>query len=100
QLSVHQMDKGIEALQEQFNLAVPEYTVAAVQVDGEYIHHWYLGLEEGKADEEELAYFLDQHLQENNKNYKVARSKALKDVKISLVPATRFYDYKIGRAHV
>ena len=32
-------------------------------------------------------------LQENNKNYKVARSKALKDVKISMVSAERFYDY-------
>src|SRR5690606_16726019 len=32
QLSVHQMDKGMEALQEHFSLIVPEYTVAAVQV--------------------------------------------------------------------
>jgi hypothetical protein len=93
QLSVHQMDKGIEAVQELFQVIAPEYTVAAVEVDGEYIHHWYLGLEEGKADESALAEFLDGHLQENNKNYKVARSKALKGVQVSLVSAARFYDY-------
>jgi hypothetical protein len=93
QLSVHQMDKGIEALQENFDMAVPEYTVAAVQKDGEYIHHWYLGLEEGKADESQVGLFLDQYLQENNKNYKVARHKALKNVKVSLIPAGHFYDY-------
>jgi hypothetical protein len=93
QLSVIQMDRGMETLQQKFDLIVPEYTVAAVQVQGEYIHHWYLGIEEGRADEVELAEFLDSHLQDHNKNYKVARSKALKAVKISLVPAAVFYDY-------
>jgi len=93
QLSVHQMDKGIESLQEKFDLAIPEYTVAAVKVDGEYVHHWYLGLEDGNEDESLLAEFLDLYLQENNKNYKVARSKALKNVKVSLVPADFFYSY-------
>src|SRR5690606_36453215 len=93
QLSVYQMDRGIEALQERFDLAVPEYTVAAVEQDGEYIHHWYLGIEDGHADEAALARFLDQHLQENNKNYKVARSKTLRDVRITLTPSDVFYDY-------
>ncbi|MEX2594655.1 MAG: GH3 auxin-responsive promoter family protein [Anditalea sp.] len=93
QLSVHQMDKGIEALQEKFDLTVPEYTVAAVKEEGEYIHHWYLGIEEGEADASQVGQFLDQYLQENNKNYKVARSKALKNVKVSLIPAGHFYDY-------
>src|SRR5690606_2274766 len=97
QLSVHQMDKGIEALQDNFTLIVPEYTVAAVKMDGEYIHHWYLGVEEGQANEEEVARFLDTYLQENNKNYKVARGKALKNVKISMVPAECFYDYNEKR---
>lgn len=93
QLSVHQMDKGIQALQEKYNLIIPEYTVAAVRRGGEYIHHWCLGLKEGEAQEQELAEFLDDYLQENNKNYKVARSKALRDVKISITKADSFYDY-------
>lgn len=93
QLSVHQMDKCMEALQEKFDLTIPEYTVAAVQVDGEYIHHWYLGVEDGKADAPEVTDFLDQFLQENNKNYKVARNKALKNVKVSLISSDLFYAY-------
>ena len=93
QLSVHQMDKAMEAIQEKFDLAIPEYTVAAVQQEGEYIHHWCLGVKEGKAEEGQVAEYLDQYLQENNKNYKVARSKALKGVKTSLIAADLFYDY-------
>jgi hypothetical protein len=93
QLSVHQMDKGIAALQEKFNLAVPEFTVAAVKEDGEYLHRWYLGNEDGEADEKEVGEFLDQYLQENNKNYKVARSKALKKVELKLIDADHFYAY-------
>lgn len=93
QLSVYQMDNGIKALQERYHLTIPEYTVAAVQRDGEYIHHWYLGVDGEKSNQEQLAKYLDQYLQENNKNYKVARSKALKDVKVSLISADDFYNY-------
>jgi hypothetical protein len=35
--------------------------------------------------------FLDKSLQEANKNYKVAREKALKGVRIKAVPADRIY---------
>ncbi|MFC4870894.1 GH3 family domain-containing protein [Negadavirga shengliensis] len=93
QLSVHQMDKGLEALQEKFNLVIPEYTVAAIQENGEYIHRWYMGRDDGDADEQEVARFLDDHLQANNKNYKVARNKSLKNIEVRLVPADFFYEY-------
>jgi hypothetical protein len=94
QLSVHQMDKGIENLQKKFDLVVPEFTVSAVKRNGEYIHQWYLGVEKGGfEDENKLSDFLDQYLQDNNKNYKVARSKALKAVKVNVVPVDMFYDY-------
>ncbi|MEX2511640.1 MAG: GH3 auxin-responsive promoter family protein [Cyclobacteriaceae bacterium] len=93
QLSVHQMDKAMEAIQEKFNLIIPEYTVSAVQENGEYIHRWYLGKEEGEADADEVRNFLDEHLQNNNKNYKVARSKSLKGVDLHLIPASIFIDY-------
>lgn len=93
QLSVHQMDEGIQALQEKFDVTVPEYTVAAIQEDGDYIHRWYLGKDTGEVDEENAAKFLDQTLQEHNKNYKVARSKALKGVEARVVPADTFYAY-------
>jgi len=93
QLSVCQMDDGIKALQDEFDVTVPEYTVAAIQEDGEYIHRWYLGKDMGEVDECKAAEFLDKFLQEHNKNYKVARSKALKDVELKVVPSDTFYAY-------
>lgn len=87
------MDEGIEALQDKFDVTVPEYTVAAIQENGEYIHRWYLGKDTGEVDEKAAAEFLDKYLQENNKNYKVARSKALKDVELRVVHSDTFYAY-------
>ncbi|NHE57337.1 GH3 family domain-containing protein [Cyclobacterium plantarum] len=93
QLSVHQMDQAIEAVQEKFNIAIPEYTVSAVRENGEYMHRWYLGKDSGEADEEEITAFLDQNLQEKNKNYKVARNKALKSIEAKIIPAATFIAY-------
>lgn len=93
QLSVHQMDQAMEAVQEKFNITIPEYTVSAIQENGEYLHRWYLGKDSGEADEKEITAFLDQSLQENNKNYKVARNKALKSIEAKIIPAATFIAY-------
>jgi len=95
QLSVHQMDKAIEEIQEKFKVTITEFTVAAVKKNDEYIHKWYLGYDENQDgnDEVEIASALDNILQENNKNYKVARSKSLKGVETRLIPVDHFHDY-------
>lgn len=91
QLSVIQMNKAMEQLQSEFGFQIKEFTVAAVQENEEYIHKWYLGIDGRiKNDEDEIAGRLDEILKENNKNYKVARSKALKGVKTTIVPAEMF----------
>lgn len=92
QLSVLKMNDAIKHLEEKYDLAIPEFTVAAVRPDGEYIHHWYLGAD-GQADEKALAESLDEHLKKANKNYGVARSKALKNVKVTVVPPDTFYQW-------
>jgi type IV secretory pathway TrbF-like protein len=90
-LSVIQMNRAMEGLDEEFNCDVKEFTVSAVEKDGEYYHSWYLGLgSESDLDEEKVAQKLDEILQENNKNYRVARSKALKGVKVRLIPDSYF----------
>lgn len=93
QLGVHQMDKAMEALQEKFNLAIPEYTVAAIEENDEYLHRWYLGKDSGDADEAAVKDFLDAFLRENNKNYNVARNKALKSIDVKIVPVSTFIAY-------
>ena len=94
QLSVIQMSRGLKELEKRFDCNIKEFTVAAVKKKGEYIHRWYLGSDrEINASEKELAEYLDQSLQDANKNYGVARSKALKGVEVKTVPADLFQKY-------
>ncbi len=92
QLSVLKMNEAMKKLEEEFSLSIPEFTVAAVSKGDDFVHHWYIGAE-GKAEEKEVAEALDSYLKEVNKNYQVARNKALKDIKVSLVKPDIFYQW-------
>ena len=92
QLSVQKMNTGIQDLEEQFDIEIPEFTLAAVRIDEEFHHHWYLGTT-ADTSEKELAEKLDAHLSEANKNYRVARSKALKGVKVTTVDPSVFSEW-------
>ncbi len=94
QLSVHKMNEAMRVLEDQFQVAIQEFTVAAVrrEEDQEYIHHWYLGSDD-PMDAHKVALALDEHLKEANKNYRVARGKALKDIRVEVVPADVFYQW-------
>jgi hypothetical protein len=52
-----------------------------------------LGTENTKIDTKEIAQKLDEALKKANKNYKVARSKALKGVNVRLINPSIFYDW-------
>ncbi len=90
QLSVIQMNKAMKAMEQQFGLSIPEFTVAAVRENDEYLHHWYIGSDK-KTDTKIFARALDGHLQQMNKAYKMARSKALKDVRVSITSPGTFH---------
>ncbi len=94
QLSVIQMNRAIEELGDIFGLDVKEFTVAALLEEEEYLHRWYLGVEgETGEDEKKVARKLDEIIKENNKNYKVARSKALKSVEVKIISSELFREY-------
>lgn len=94
QLSVIQMNKAMEELSEKGIANVKEFTVAAVLEEGDYLHRWYLGTDpKPEKSEKEMADILDTILKENNKNYKVARSKALKSVEARIIPAKIFQQW-------
>ena len=82
----------VMAFEDKFDIEIPEFTLAAVKIDGEFHHHWYLGTE-AATSEKELTEALDEALKEANKNYKVARSKALKGIKVTTVSPNVFYDW-------
>ncbi|MDX1472187.1 MAG: GH3 auxin-responsive promoter family protein, partial [Flavobacteriaceae bacterium] len=93
QLSVNKLDEAVKHVEEEFSTQVPEYTICAKRCeDNEFYHCWYLGTE-ATADEKKVADSMDEFLQRVNKNYKVARSKALKGVRVKLVHPDVFYDW-------
>ncbi len=92
QLSVNKMDDAVNRLEDAFSMKIPEYTLCAKKIDGEFYHCWYLGTD-ATMDENEIAAKLDEYLKDANKNYKVARSKALKGVKVSPVPVAIFHEW-------
>ncbi len=93
QLSEDKINTGIKKLSEALGLAINEFSVAAVKnEEGEYYHQWVLGSEE-PFDEEKAAAILDEELARINKNYGVARKKALRGVRVMQVPDQRIYDW-------
>lgn len=92
QLSVNKMNDAVQELEQKFDIEIPEFTLAAVRIDGEFYHSWYLGTE-ADIDDEKLADALDQALKDANKNYSVARSKALKGVKVKSIPPALFHEW-------
>lgn len=92
QLSVNKMNDALQKLEEKFDIKIPEFTLAAVRIDGEFHHSWYLGTT-SNIDNVELAEALDEALKDANKNYKVARSKALKGVKVTTIDPELFAEW-------
>lgn len=94
QLSVNKMDAAMKELGNQFDMEVSEYTICAKRADdNEFYHFWYLGTSDTSLDSSEVAEALDKALKSANKNYEVARTKALKGVKVNLVKPDVFYDW-------
>ena len=92
QLSVNKMNTALRTLEEQFDIEIPEFTLAATRINDEFYHHWYLGTDSNIANKT-LAEALDNALKQANKNYKVARSKALKGIKVTCVPTSIFAEW-------
>lgn len=92
QLSVNKLNDAVQHLEEKFGMKVPEYTLCAKRVEGEFYHCWYLGTEDDENDSK-IAEELDTFLKNANKNYKVARSKALKGVKVKTIKPSLFHDW-------
>lgn len=92
QLSVNKMNDAVRSLEDSMNLKIPEYTLCAKRYDDGFYHTWYLGAEQG-TDSDKAAEVLDTHLKEANKNYRVARSKALEGVKAHFVHPKVFSEW-------
>jgi len=93
QLSEEKMDDAILTVSEAMNLSVNEYMVAAVKKDtNAYIHQWVIVCEK-EVDCGHFGQNLDNALKEANKNYGVARSKALKGIEVKMINKNKYHQY-------
>jgi hypothetical protein len=98
-LSVDNMTKALELVANDFNITIPEFTVAGIPHDSLFAHHWFLGSDE-PVDPKKLKDKLDEHLKVLNDDYAVERSAALKEVIVDILPVKTFYDYMESKGKV
>lgn len=93
QLSEEKINTAVQQLAKNRKIEIHEFAVAALQNEaGDFYHQWVLGMEpNGHSDT--LKDELDTILQELNKNYRVARQKALKEVRVQAIPTETIYDW-------
>lgn len=90
QLSEEKLNSAIEALSEKMDDEIDQFSVGCVQENDAYYHQWIVASDQSLR-EEDVARFLDDYLRQNNKNYDVARTKALAGVKVKLVEEDIWY---------
>jgi hypothetical protein len=93
QLSEEKMDEAIIATAKALGSTINEYMVAAIKDnEGNYLHQWVL-VSENDMDASQAKQKLDETLQHKNKNYKVARSKALKGIDVKVISKEKYSEY-------
>ena len=102
-LSVDNMTRAVQLVSEELNISVPEFTVAGVANNNYFSHHWYLGCDD-IADPEVLATRIDEQLKVLNDDYAVERKSALKDIRLTVLPESKFLEFmhskgKMGGQH-
>ncbi|HZY79409.1 MAG TPA: GH3 auxin-responsive promoter family protein [Cyclobacteriaceae bacterium] len=98
-LSVDNMNKAIELVSDEMNIAIPEFTVAGIPHNNLFAHHWYLATDD-KVDTKLLRDRLDHHLKILNDDYAVERSAALKEVVVDVYPISTFYQWMEAKGKI
>lgn len=93
QLSEEKLNQAISQLSQDLAVEINEFSVAALQdADEQYYHQWLIG-SNGEFDEKKAQALLDDYLKDLNKNYRVARSKALKYIQVKQLDKSEFYEW-------
>jgi hypothetical protein len=91
-LSVDNMNTAVKHASEVFNIAIPEYTVHAVEYNNLFAHQWYLACDD-QVDIQALKECIDNKLKEINDDYQTERKHALQDILIEVLPVKVFNDW-------
>jgi hypothetical protein len=98
-LSQDNMNRAIEIVSDELNIDIKEFTVAGINYETMFAHHWYIGTDDN-VDVKVLRKRIDEVLMELNDDYKVERIAALKEVIVDVLPANVFYDYMQSKGKV
>ncbi len=91
-LSQENMNRAVEMMEQQEDIAVREFTVAGIRHGSMFAHKWYLGFD-GQIDPQLAAQRIDENLKVLNDDYRVERIAAIKDVLVEVYPVKAFYDW-------
>ncbi|PHN03760.1 GH3 family domain-containing protein [Flavilitoribacter nigricans] len=102
-LTVDNMNQGIQTVEKQLDISIPEYTVAAVHHGNFYAHQWYIGSDR-PIGAEKIRAVLDASLQTVNADYATERTSVLREVFVQVLPVAYFYQFlarhgKLGGQH-
>lgn len=92
-LSVDNMNRAIDVLQQKLNLTVKEFAVAGFMHEGLFAHRWYIGCEDAHTDPDEMRRVLDEALCQINDDYAVERQSALPHLFLEVLPPQAFIDF-------
>jgi hypothetical protein len=98
-LSVDNMSKAIELVSNDYNITIPEFTVAGIPHGSLFAHHWFIGTD-SPVNANELKERIDKHLKELNDDYAVERSAALQEIIVEILPVKTFYHYMESKGKV
>jgi hypothetical protein len=92
QLSVQKMNLAIEKLEHTLDTEIKEFVASTVFENEEYLMKFVIGTDK-EIDPVQAAKIIDTELRDNNKNYQVARTKALKGLHVESIPVEKFYSW-------
>ncbi len=91
-LSVENMNRAVEMLENEYNVGVREFAVAGVPYQSMFAHQWWIGTDDS-IDEQLAAEKIDEYLKILNDDYRVERLEAIRKVDVKVLPVSVFYDY-------
>jgi hypothetical protein len=91
-LSMDNMNKAVELVSEEMNLNIREFTVLGLPHGSLFKHHWFIGSDD-EVDQETLLRQIDEKLKQLNDDYVVERKHALKEVMLTVLSPSVFYNW-------
>jgi len=91
-LSIENMTRAIEMLENEMNVEIREFTVAGIEYETMFAHQWYLGCD-AEIDSQIAQKKLDGYLKVLNDDYRVERIEAIRDVFVEVLPSKVFSDW-------